>query len=133
VCFRVRYVHTVRLIKFCLFNLCILGVGIKATEAISAAIFAFLYCLAERQPNEVKHYNKVEQAIFYAISLGGDTDTIATMTGAIAGALWGHTMIPDHWLKHFEGKNLVEDLAVKLHDECSKQQNETQLQELKLS
>ena len=103
-----------------------LGVGIKATEAISAAVFAFLYCLAERQPSEVKRYNKVEQSIFYAISLGGDTDTIATMTGAIAGAFWGHEMVPDYWLKHFEGKNIIEDLAVKLYDVNSKRQNDVQ-------
>ena len=92
------------------------GVGIKATEAISAAIFSFLYCLADRQPEEISKYNKVEQTIFYAISLGGDTDTIATMAGAIAGAFWGHAMVPDYWLRHFEGKNLVEDIAVKLYE-----------------
>ena len=91
------------------------GTGIKATDAVSAAIYAFLYCLADRQPQELSQYNKVQQVIFYSISLGGDTDTIATMAGAIAGAYYGHEMVPDYWLDQFEGKKVAEDLAQKLY------------------
>jgi len=32
--------------------------------------------------------------LIYAVSLGGDTDTIAAMCGAIAGAWWGVEKIP---------------------------------------
>ncbi len=39
----------------------------------------------------------------YAISLGGDTDTIATMAGAIAGAHYGVESVPRHWMKTCEG------------------------------
>jgi len=36
-----------------------------------------------------------EEAITKAISLGGDTDTIAAVTGAIAGGIYGYLSIPD--------------------------------------
>ncbi len=40
-----------------------------------------------------------EKAIEAAIFLGGDTDTIASMTGAISGAALGEGQIPDRWLR----------------------------------
>ena len=97
-----------------------LGTGIKATEAISAAIFSFLSCLADRQPVELSEFNKVQQTIFYAISLGGDTDTIATMAGAIAGAFYGHELVPDYWLDPCEGKTNAESFAISIHEIVSK-------------
>lgn len=45
----------------------------------------------------------MEQAILYAISLGGDTDTIATMAGAVAGAFYGLDLIPESWQDSCEG------------------------------
>ena len=47
--------------------------------------------------------NKFEQTVLYAISLGGDTDTIATMAAAIAGALYGMEQIPESWQYYCEG------------------------------
>ena len=47
--------------------------------------------------------NAFERTIVYAISLGGDTDTIATMAGAIAGATYGIDKIPACWQKSCEG------------------------------
>lgn len=44
----------------------------------------------------------VQRAIIYAVSLGGDTDTIAAMAGAISGALFGIDSLPDEWQKMCE-------------------------------
>ncbi len=66
----------------------VLGNGIKAQEAVPMAIYCFL---ANRDSFE----KSVESAIF----LGGDTDTIASMTGAIAGAALGEDAIPVRWLR----------------------------------
>lgn len=44
-----------------------------------------------------------ERAIVYAVTLGGDTDTIATMAGAMAGAYYGIEDIPKHWRDICEG------------------------------
>ena len=48
--------------------------------------------------------SEFERTIIYAISLGGDTDTIATMAGAIAGAFYGIEAIPESWQNVCEGR-----------------------------
>ena len=47
--------------------------------------------------------NTFEDAITTAINLGGDTDTVAAVTGAIAGALYGVQQIPSRWLAYVHG------------------------------
>jgi ADP-ribosylglycohydrolase len=44
-------------------------------------------------------------AIVGAVNVGYDTDTIATMTGAVAGALYGAASFPDHYLSTLEKAN----------------------------
>jgi ADP-ribosyl-[dinitrogen reductase] hydrolase len=51
----------------------------------------------------------LEQAIVTAIAMGGDTDTIAAITGAIAGARFGSAGLPDRWL---EALAVTDDLAL---------------------
>jgi len=102
--------------------ICFVGTGIEAAEAVPAAIFSFLCCLADKQPSELSAFNKVQQTIFYAISLGGDTDTIATMAGAISGAFYGD-LLPDYWLNRLEGKLVADDLATKLYESYLERQN----------
>lgn len=38
-----------------------------------------------------------ENALAVAIDVGGDTDTVAAVTGALAGAVYGFAAIPAHW------------------------------------
>ena len=66
----------------------LLGTGIKAQEAVPMAIYCFL---ANR--------DSFEKAVESAIFLGGDTDTIASMTGCISGAALGESSIPQRWLR----------------------------------
>lgn len=85
-----------------------LGNDIRAFESVPTAIFSFL-----------KNYESYEDAVTYAISLGGDTDTIGAMTGAIAGAYHGCQGIPFRWLEKLEngakGRDYVIRLAKKLY------------------
>lgn len=37
------------------------------------------------------------EAVRAAVDLGGDTDTVGAVTGALAGALYGEEAIPSHW------------------------------------
>ncbi|MGR4879734.1 ADP-ribosylglycohydrolase family protein [Streptomyces sp. LARHCF249] len=37
------------------------------------------------------------EAVRAAVDLGGDTDTVAAVTGALAGAVYGDQAVPDHW------------------------------------
>jgi poly(ADP-ribose) glycohydrolase ARH3 len=80
-----------------------LGNGIEAFNSVPAAIFSFL-----------SNLYSFEDAVVYAISLGGDTDTIGAMTGAISGAYLGVESIPDKWMNKLENRTYLEELALKL-------------------
>ena len=62
----------------------------------------------------LKHPNSYINPVLYAISLGGDTDTIAGMTGAISGAYLSIEAIPDRWTCTLENRPYIEALAEKL-------------------
>jgi poly(ADP-ribose) glycohydrolase ARH3 len=59
--------------------------------------------------------NPFRRTIQYAISLGGDTDTIANMAGAIAGAYYGYGSISENLQKHCEATRQFIEYADKLH------------------
>jgi len=80
-----------------------LGNGIEAFNSVPTAIYSFLI-----QPNSFA------EAVLYAISLGGDTDTIGAMTGAISGAYLGIESIPDDWKSKLENRLYIQELAEKL-------------------
>jgi len=89
----------------------VLGNGIEALRSVPTAIYCFL-----RQPQSYK------DTVIYAISLGGDTDTIAAMAGAISGAYLGMEAIPSEWWAKLENRAHIEALAEKLWQiaACSK-------------
>ena len=62
--------------------------------------------------------NPFERTILYAISLGGDTDTIATMAGAMAGAFYRLEKVPTHWREICEGVTDATEHATQLHAMC---------------
>jgi ADP-ribosylglycohydrolase len=82
----------------------VLGNGIEAPRSVPTAIYSFL-----RQPSSYR------DTVIYAISLGGDTDTIAAMAGAISGAYLGVEAIPQKWRAKLENKDYIETLAKRLY------------------
>jgi hypothetical protein len=58
----------------------------------------------------------LERTIVYAISMGGDTDTIASMAGAIAGAYYGIDAVSETWCAMCEGIGDAIRLADDLYD-----------------
>lgn len=72
-----------------------LGTDIAAYRSVPAAVYSFLR--ASKHIDKLEDRNSFEKTIIYAITLGGDTDTIATMAGAIAGAWYGIEAIPRSW------------------------------------
>lgn len=80
-----------------------LGHGIEAFNSVPTAIYSFL-----------SHPNSFEEAVIYAISLGGDTDTIGAMTGAISGAYLGIEAIPSKWQQKLENRDYLTELADRL-------------------
>jgi len=80
-----------------------LGNGIEAFNSVPTAIHSFL-----SQPQSFA------RAVLHAISLGGDTDTIGAMTGAISGAYLGFDLIPSGWRDRLENRLYIEELAERL-------------------
>jgi len=68
-----------------------LGCNATALGSVATALYAFL-----------SRAQSFEDALVFAINLGGECDAIGAMTGAIAGAYHGSTAIPDRWLAALE-------------------------------
>ena len=64
--------------------------SLRAIESVPAAIGAFLLTTC------------FKDAVVLAVNLGGDTDTIGAMAGAIAGAYYGYGQIPEAWVSRLE-------------------------------
>lgn len=87
----------------------VLGTGIAAHTSVPTALACFL-----------AHAASFTDAIKAAISLGGDTDTIAAMTGALAGAHNGYSTIPETW-RQVEG---ADDLVMMADALAERRQSE---------
>jgi poly(ADP-ribose) glycohydrolase ARH3 len=72
----------------CMEMVATLGAGVTAHESVPIALYCFL-----RHPGS--YADVIRQAVF----LGGDTDTIASMAGALSGAFLGQAAIPDEWVQ----------------------------------
>lgn len=55
-----------------------------------------------------------QEAVLQAVNLGNDTDTTASVTGGLAGLLYGIQSIPEHWLTQLARKEDIENLAERL-------------------
>ncbi|NIM13797.1 MAG: hypothetical protein GTO45_17135 [Candidatus Aminicenantes bacterium] len=84
------------------------GCGIRASEAVSCALWA-----------AIKYYNDPEEAVIKSVNFGGDTDTIGAMTGALMGTLHGKDWIPKRWLDNMENRTYGRDYMIKLGTELS--------------
>ncbi len=55
-----------------------------------------------------------EEAIVTAVNHGGDTDTVGAIAGAVAGARFGASQLPDRWLSAIDETDELETLAAQL-------------------
>lgn len=55
-------------------------------------------------------YNNLsyKNAVLAAVNLGGETDTIAALTGALASVLYGN--IPEEWIRHIKKENMIKNM-----------------------
>lgn len=79
----------------------------------------------ESHPDIPRDYNSLQQTIIYCISLGGDTDTIATMAGAMAGAYCGEEQVPQSWKCSCESFEETEKMADNLYELYCQRQRES--------
>ncbi|XP_053696005.1 ADP-ribosylhydrolase ARH3-like [Sabethes cyaneus] len=89
-----------------------LGHSAQALYSVPTALFCFLKCTSGslKDSNQSSFRNTLE----YAISLGGDTDTIASMACALSGAYFGESVVSENLLKHCEDADGIQNIADKL-------------------
>ena len=57
-----------------------------------------------------------EEALIEVVNLGGDADTAGSILGALAGAYYGISRIPDRWLDGLQNRAAIESMADALAD-----------------
>lgn len=86
-----------------------LGNNVVSVNSVPTAIYCAL-----------RHLDDFRAGVLAAVNLGGDTDTIGAMTGAILGAYNGVESIPVEWFDKLEnrrkGRDYIISLAEKLYD-----------------
>ena len=80
-----------------------LGSDATAPNSVPAALYSFL-----------SRSEDFAEAVSFAIRIGGDTDTVGAMTGAMSGAYLGCSGIPRQWLEGLEGGERGRDLISRL-------------------
>jgi ADP-ribosyl-[dinitrogen reductase] hydrolase len=70
--------------------------GGYVAETIEASIWCFLTT------------DSYKDAVLKAVNLGQDTDTVAALTGGLAGIYYGLNGVPEKWLMELKGKELID-------------------------
>jgi poly(ADP-ribose) glycohydrolase ARH3 len=89
-----------------------LGHSVNALYSVPTA----LYCFLRNSHLE----NPLRKTLEFTISLGGDTDTIASMSCALIGSLHGDSVIASNLIKHCESNEEIIYLANELYEIVSK-------------
>ena len=55
-----------------------------------------------------------KESVLKAVNLGGDTDTIAALTGALSGLYYGYESIPEDWILRIANKKLIHEVLDKI-------------------
>jgi ADP-ribosyl-[dinitrogen reductase] hydrolase len=74
--------------------------AISSTGYVAHMLEAALWC--------VDQADDYAEAVLLAANLADDADTVAAVTGQIAGALWGRRSIPAHWLDRLAWREVIE-------------------------
>ena len=75
------------------------GTGVKTEEVVPSAIATYLLT------------NNFKEGMLKCINAGGDTDSLASMYGAMAGAYYGFKSIPKEWIEGLNNKDYIYELA----------------------
>jgi ADP-ribosyl-[dinitrogen reductase] hydrolase len=82
--------------------------AVKSSGYVAHSLEAALWCVGRT--------GSFEESVLLAGNLGGDADTVAAITGQLAGALYGHSGIPERWLEKLHDHEMIESMATKLFD-----------------
>lgn len=82
--------------------------AIKGSGYVIESLEAALWCFQQT--------DTFDAAVLKAVNLGDDADTTAAICGQLAGAFYGESGIPKHWINQLHKKNQIIELAEKLSD-----------------
>lgn len=77
--------------------------GWSASDAIAATVYIFM-----------KYPDDLQKAILLGVNTPGDSDSIASMAGALVGARLGIQQLPSEWIEQLEEKEKLNSLAHEL-------------------
>lgn len=77
--------------------------NIRSSGYVVDSLEATIWCLLTT--------SSYKEAVLTAVNLGGDTDTIASLVGGLAGLYYGKVTIPEEWLSAIARKEDIEDLC----------------------
>ena len=75
---------------------------LKSSGYVVDTLFSAIWCFY--------YSNSFEDAVLKAVNLGGDTDTIASITGSLAGIYYGYDSIPKKWINKIIKKDYIDTL-----------------------
>ncbi|MGH9005159.1 MAG: ADP-ribosylglycohydrolase family protein, partial [Acidimicrobiia bacterium] len=78
-----------------------------AEEALAMSVYCALV-----------HSDDIRSALLLAVNHSGDSDSTGAITGNLLGAAWGVAAIPEDLLAGLEGREVIERVALDLHDHC---------------
>lgn len=78
------------------------GVNPHVVQSVPAAFACFVFS------------SNYENTVMNAIKLGGDTDTVAAMAGALAGSHYGYEAIPEKLRQPLERASFIRDIELRL-------------------
>lgn len=79
---------------------------IQSTGYVISTLEAVVWCFLNTE--------NYKDAVLKAVNLGGDTDTIAALTGGLAGLYYGYKAIPENWISCIANKQLINQLLGRL-------------------
>jgi len=91
-----------------------LGNDVSASRSVPPAIFSFIREAFDNRPSSSG--SQFLRVLKTALRFGGDSDTIGSMAGAIAGARFGISSIPKELMRICEGVDHAEQQADKMFD-----------------
>ena len=75
---------------------------LKSSGYVVDTLFSAIWCFY--------YSNSFEDAVLKAVNLGGDTDTIASIAGSLAGIYYGYDSIPKEWINKIIKKDYIDNL-----------------------
>ena len=81
---------------------------ISSSGYVVHSLEAALWCVASA--------TNFKSAVVVAGNLGDDADTVAAITGQLAGALWGASSFPADWLERLAWRKRIDEMAGTLFD-----------------